>query len=563
MISPFILLQVNGSDQADTWCQSGVVAQIEGRLPQAQQHYNKAIFADPRHVQSIHNLAAVFAQSNLLNEALLTIERAAMFDDNKHGLIYTNWAIMTFDADRVDEAIAHAKKGVEISKDNHSKLILALISASAGIPHQSLELYNQILDTEPMHPTATINSCFVQTLTDMSPKELLAQRKRWYEANKLQTPRKLNFANDRTPDRRLRIGYVGGDFKCHSAAMIFGPMILQHTKDNFEVFIYSSLPVDPDKDISTKKFKDAVAPNWRDIEKLNDDQTEELIRNDKIDILVDLASHTGGGRLSVFVRKPAPIQVTGWGFAHGTGLPEIDYFFADPVAVQESERQFFSEKIHDLPCVVTYNPTLEYELKTTSHLPYFKNDYITFGSYARYEKMSSKCLQTYAEILKQVPNSKIQFKDNAYRRPYSIRRVLAEMPGIATDRLLFSVATSHQEHMLAYQQADLLLDPFPHSGGVVCLEQLYMGVPIVTLYGTQPSGRTTSSVLTAMGRTDWIAKTPDEYIKKAVALVSDPASLQRVRKTLHDEFMSSPVMVGYKDKVEKAYRKMWLDYLAK
>ncbi len=156
----------------------------------------------------------------------------------------------------------------------------------------------------------------------------------------------------------------------------------------------------------------------------------------------------------------------------------------------------------------------------------------------------------------------MEFKDHAYRRPFSMRRIMGLMDGIAPDRLLFSLATSHPDHMLAYQQADLCLDPFPHGGGVVGLEQLYMGVPILTLYGTQPAGRSTSSVLTAIGRPDWIARTPAEYIDKAVALAEDPRELAKARLTLRDELLKSPVVVGYVDKVEAIYKDIWGRYVA-
>ena len=131
------------------------------------------------------------------------------------------------------------------------------------------------------------------------------------------------------------------------------------------------------------------------------------------------------------------------------------------------------------------------------------------------------------------------------------------MPDIEKDRLLFSIATNHQEHLQTYQQADIILDPFPHTGGVVGMEQLWMGVPVVTLYGTQASGRSTSSVLTAMGRTDWIAKSKEQYVDIAARLSEDIPTLVKARKTLRDEFLASPVVSGYVDKVETAYRTMW------
>ena len=558
-MQPYIIVPPQGQDPADEWMKLGVEAQSAGNLPKAQQHYGQALRLDPNHALATLNLAIVFAQSNLMNEALLTVERAAMMD-GVHGVIQMNWALMALESDQIDAALAAARRGVEISPNVQTRMALAMVLGTAGLPDQAIPLYHAILKEEPLHPAAGPNVCFVQTLTTATPKDLLEQRTIWHAAHAYKGV-KASHPNDKTVDRPVRVGYVGGDFKTHSAAMIFKGAIGHHTAQIVPYF-YSSLPVDEKADVNTKAFRELAGDRWRDISTLDDEKADAMIRADQIDILVDLAGHTNGGRLPLFTRKPAPIQVTAWGFAHGTGCPEIDYFFADSVAIPQAEREHYAEQIYDLPCIVTYDPPT-YPIKASSLLPYHKNGYLTFGTYARYEKMSEACLKTFAEILRRVPDSKLEIKDHGCRRPYSIRRIREAMPDIPKERLLFSIATSHHEHLQAYQQADLILDPFPHSGGVVALEQLYMGVPMVTLYGTQPSGRTASSVLTLMGKTDWIAKTTEEYVDKAVNLVKDLPALGKIRKTLHDEFMDSPVVKGYAAAVEIAYREMWTRWCQK
>jgi predicted O-linked N-acetylglucosamine transferase (SPINDLY family) len=287
-----------------------------------------------------------------------------------------------------------------------------------------------------------------------------------------------------------------------------------------------------------------------------------MIRKDGIDILVDLAGHTNGGRLGVFTRKPAPVQVTAWGFAHGTAVPEIDYFFADPVAVPENERCHYAERIYDLPSIVTYRPPVEYGQKGTSPLPYWSNEYITFGSFSRYEKASDDFLATVAAILKAVPNSRMVFKDHAMRRPYSIKRIREKL-GVDPARLTFGISTPHHEHLASYQSVDMFLDPFPHGAGVVTLECLWMGVPILTRYGPQPAGRTASSVLTAMGRTEWISRDAEGFVKNVVEWANRPHDLAAARKTLRDEFVASPVVAGYREAVENAFRNMWREWCSK
>ena len=556
-MQPYILMPSQGSDQADEWVRLGLESQIANKFPDAERHYRQALRLDAAHVTATMNFAILYAQTGNLNEALLTIERASLFDTNKTGVIYMNWAFMALEADRIDDALKAARDGIEKAPCQETYLAMALISATAGKPQDAITYYEKILETNPTHPQAAPNICFVQTLTDATPKDLIARRKGWYQANSFKGEKhKHPMGRINGSVSPLRVGYVSGDFKCHSASMIFASVLLSHDKDKVLPFYYSTLAVDENADAMTKTFKESAGENWRDISTLDDEQADLLIRKDRIDILVDLAGHTNGGRLALFTRKPAPIQCTAWGFAHGTGCPEIDYFLADQVAVPESERADYAEKIWDVPCVVSYMPP-NYNLKGTSQLPYFVNGYWTFASHARYEKFSDECLETWAEILKQVPESKLQLKDHAYRRPYSMKRVLSIMNDIDPKRILFSIATSHPDHMLAYQQADVILDPFPHSGGGVGLEQLYMGLPIITRYGTQASGRTTSSILTAMGKTDWIAKTKEEYVEKAVNLTKDVRALADMRKTLRNELIESPVIKGYPQAIEKAYQDMW------
>ncbi len=550
-----MILTANGSDREDEWVRLGVAAQMAGRLPEAQQHYANALRLNPRHLEATQNTAIVFAQSNLINEALLTMERATIWDDT-NATVWLNYALMGLETENLDLALRAADKAIEISPIPQTWFIRAILSATAGMPEKAVELYNKVLDKEPKHLMAATNACFVQTLTMDTSKELAAQRKRWYEANHYTGPTLPIAKLQWDGARPLRVGYVSGDFKCHSAAMIFGSVVMHHNRAKIEPLLYSTLAVDPNADGMTKRFKEMAGENWRDISTLDDEKAELLIRKDQIDILVDLAGHTNGGRLQLFTRKPAPIQVTAWGFAHGTGVPEIDYFLADKVAVPEVEREHFVEKIWDVPCIVSYLPNDDVKTKAHSMLPFHQNGNITFGTFCRYEKMNDTCIRLFGRILKEVPESRLMFKDNAYRRPYSIKRIMAILSDIDPKRLLFSIATSHVDHLLAYQQADIILDPFPHSGGVVCLEQLYMGVPIVTMFGWQPGGRTTSSVLANIGHPEWIGRSEDEYVSVAVKLAGDINQLQTVRKKLRQELLDSPVIKGYCEKIEEAYIEM-------
>src|SRR5258708_10453780 len=176
-MQPYIIVPPSGSDQADEWVKLGVNAQVEGRLPQAQQHYQQALRLDPRHAIATQNLAIVFAQSALINEGLLTIERAAMMD-GVHAVIQRNWALMALEADRIEDALAAGERGIKIKDNQDTRVALAMVLSTAGRPQEAVPLYNKVLGEDPKHAFAGHSACFVQTLPNPTPAELREQR-RW------------------------------------------------------------------------------------------------------------------------------------------------------------------------------------------------------------------------------------------------------------------------------------------------------------------------------------------------------------------------------------------------
>ena len=555
----FLLIPPTGSEPADEWVRMANESLMGGDHVNARRRFLCATRLDPRHAIATQNLAVSFAHQGMYADAMITIDRAEIFDP-KHAGIKMNKALILSEAGQARRALAWARKAVELESNIMTNTVAGLLSTACGYPDEAEAAYDKVLAMNPTADTASMNAPFVQTLAERTPEQFLKARKRYWEAHRWTGDTKPH-KNDRDPERPLRVGYVGGDFKLHSAAFIVRRVLWNHSAAVVPI-LYSTLPLEPDKDELTQQFMAKAGDNWRDISKLKDDEADALIRQDRIDILVDLAAHTAGGRLPLFTRKPAPVQVSAWGFATGTGCPEIDYFLADPVAVPASDRQHFAEHVYDLPCMVTFDPP-PYTLDAWSVAPWRQNGFLTFGCHSRYEKLSDQFLCAVGEILRRVPDSHMEFKDGAFRRPDAIRRVMALMPDISEQRLQFSIATSHDLHMLAMQRADLCLDPWPHTGGLVTLEQLYMGCPLVTRYGSNITGRITASVLTAIGRTEWITRDAREYVEKAVAMVADPKGLAELRKSLRAELMGSPVVAGYVDAVEKAYRAFWFKWLAR
>ena len=581
MPSQQVLIPTVGSEPADEWCRLGIESNQLNDWAKSENQFLQALRLDPQHVASQNNLACNYAMGGGLLEAAVAIDKAVflietrltqprMGEDKEAGMVYANQAMIYSECKRHGEAVEAASCAVAFYTNTNTLLAKAMTNAAAGRPRAAVLAYEALLKLAPNHVPAAQNICFARTLTDDGPAELVKQQRYYHDHFKgecFDVPLHQPSLNGKP----IRVGYVSGDFKRHSAPLIFGAVALHHSPA-VEPYFYSSLKVDSN-DFMTKKFMEAAglkvdakfadtplvtaSSRWRDISEKNDEECDALIRHDRIDILVDLSAHSGGGRLPLFMRKPAPIQVTAWGFAHGTGCPEVDYFFADPVVIPESERHHYAEEIVDLPCIVTYNPPTEYNLPAYSRPPVNRNGYITFGCYCRFEKLSDEYLECVRQILTAVPDSRMEFKDDAFRRRWCCERVASALCPVSTSRLLFSGGSNQTDHMLAYQQSDLILDPFPHCGGTCCMEQLYMGVPLVTLYGKSAAGRTAASVLTAMDREYWVSSDKEDYVKSATAAAKHGLpELAAARKTLRRELLDSPVCKGYVAAVEEKYRWM-------
>jgi len=357
--------------------------------------------------------------------------------------------------------------------------------------------------------------------------------------------------NDRNPQRILRIGYVSADFRQHSAAQGFGQLILNYNQAQFDVFCYSGVVKE---DEITKRFKDA-ASGWYSTLGKSDKELVEQIRNDEIDILVDLSGHTSGNRLLAFGYKPAPIQVTGIGH-DAPGVTTIDYRLTTPIRTQPEEEKHFVEAPVYLDFFMGFMIPLE--TPAVGYLPAYENGYVTFGCLNRFIKVSDESLELWASLLKRIPNSKLLLKSGELSdielRGHTIER-LSDL-GVSFNRVTLLGRTSQYEHLNTYNQVDISLDTFPHGGGITTLESLCMGTPVVTL--TDDSKlvyRASSMTLSPLGLDEWVAETKDEYIEIVCNWVRNLGELAELRQELRDRVLAQASK--FVPQVETAYREMW------
>jgi predicted O-linked N-acetylglucosamine transferase (SPINDLY family) len=387
-----------------------------------------------------------------------------------------------------------------------------------------------------------------------------AERRRWaarHAARVAKAP--APHGQTRDPERRLRVGYVSADFCRHSAAAIFAPIVTGHDPSRIDVVCYSATR---EVDEATESFR-RKAGLWRDIAEADDDKVAETVRADAIDVLVDLSGHSGGGRLLVFARKPAPIQVSAWGHPTGTGLDQIDALFADRVVVPESERRLFAERIEDLPCLLTFEPPPGApdirRAGTRGRAP-------IFGSFNRVAKLSGRVLACWAGIVAATSGARLVLKDAGFDDPGIRARILAALGagGLAVERVELRGRTDRLAHLAAYNDIDVALDPWPMNGGFTTLEALWMGVPVVALRGRSISGRGCASILSVLGRPDWIAESEADYRARALALMADDAGRAAFAASARERLRATPLADPRRvvDAVEAIYRRLWRDYCA-
>ena len=362
--------------------------------------------------------------------------------------------------------------------------------------------------------------------------------------------------NDRNPDRRLRIGYVSPDLREHVVGQNLLPLLAKHDHQRVEVFAYAKVPA---PDAMTERLR-SHTDAWRSLVGLSDAQAADLIRQDRIDILVDLALHTANNCLLVFARKPAPVQVTYLAYAGSSGLTTMDYRLSDPyLDPPGGDESVYSEQTLRLPETYwCYQPVVDLPPQPP---PALEKGFITFGCLNNFCKVNEPLLSLWAEILRGVPHSRLLL--HAYEgspRQHVLEHLQRE--GIDPHRVSFAGKLPVAVYFQQYHSIDIALDTFPYGGGTTTCDTLWMGVPVVSLAGKTAVGRAGLSILSNVGLPELVANTPEEYVHLAIRLANDLPRLKDLRSTLRQRMQASPLMDAprFARNVEAAYRQMWRNW---
>jgi protein O-GlcNAc transferase len=549
------VLQLKGEDFAALVNLASTLVNLD-RCADATALYRRALTLQPENAKVHRALGDALFHMRRFAQALPSYLAAQRLEPD-HPDSYNNLALTLAQCDQLDNAMACCRTALDRWPANgHLRGNLGLLLKDAGRISESVAELARVADQEPESNECQSN-LFCTMLFDPAADAVAIRGApaRW---NQLQVERHgktiAPHENDPTPQRRLRIGYVSPDFRNHVVGRNLLPLFRNHDRSAFEIFCYSN---SQDVDETTFAFRQ-LAHQFQVITRDNDDQTAARIRRDRIDILVDLALHTGGNRLGIFARKPAPVQATFAGYPGSTGLTAIDYRITDPyLEPPELEASGGSEKPLRLTASFWCFDPPGREPPVTE-LPALARGYVTFGCLNNFCKVNPGVLALWTRVLAAVPGSRLVL----LAVPGNHRRQTAEMlarGGISAERLIFHTKCPREDYLRLYNQIDVGLDTFPYNGHTTSLDSFFMGVPVVTLVGQTVVGRAGLSQLTNLGLPELIARTPDEYVRIAAGLASDLPRLAALRSSLRDRMQRSPLMDAprFARDIEALYRQMW------
>jgi protein O-GlcNAc transferase len=465
-------------------------------------------------------------------------EKAAQLEPNSY-VPYFMLGNVASELGELDTAVGHYTHARDLQPSDHVvRYNLGLNHLWRGYIDSAIEELRAACDLNPAYLQAQSTHLMALHLSDrVSPDEIAAATRAWGARFSLLHPESAMPVSRSEAELRevLRVGFVSGDYRTHSVAHFFEPIASARDRRAFRYVFYST---SRQQDAVTQRLR-AYADDWREVAGLNDDALIELIRADRIDVLVDLAGHTDLNRLSVFARRAAAVQVSYLGYPDSTGLSSMDYRITDAITDPEPLADtWHTERLLRLPdsqwCFRPFGT-----LAAVGPLPARQAGFVTFGSFNNTSKVSDTVLHCWAQILLKLPGSRLRLGRN--RSPQRTADILALFGkrGVTADRIDCEQYRRDIPHGLQFAGVDIALDPYPYNGVTTTCEALYFGVPVISLHGPHGVSRSGLSILQSVGLSELAAATPEQYIEVAVALALDLPRLESLRESLRSRFEQS------------------------
>jgi predicted O-linked N-acetylglucosamine transferase (SPINDLY family) len=517
----------------------GMLLDALGRKVEAIDALEAATEMAPDAVVPLRLLSKLLARSGPLDYAEKVMWRLCTLDPgNRHES--NNHAAVLMKMHRFAEARVILLENLKRHGPSENVLCnLANTTACLGEQDEAANIARQAIEREPSAVLPRRALCSVLPYCDGVSGTMLLKAMQDCSAVLSRTPRS-ECENSPEQSRPLIVGLLSGSLRSHPVGWLTVAGFEALDLDQFTLvcFAQNTSPKDP----MTRRFR-AAARDWIEIDSLSDIALTDLARAMKIDILIDLGGYGEAARMSACANRLAPVQIKWVGMqSHSSGLAEMDWFLTDRWETPEGFERFYSERLLRLPeGYVCYSPPPH--APDVVETPALKNGFVTFGCFNNLAKITPRVMRTWANILYRVPSGRLILKTHQLSDAPTANRLRANFAelGISVDRIELRGSSGHRSFMGEYGDVDIVLDPFPYSGGLTTCEALWMGVPTVTLPGEIFASRHSTSHLSNAGLADWVTASVDDYIEMAVARASDPASLAHLRSGLREQVRRSPL----------------------
>ncbi len=545
-------------DFAEAHNNLGIALRLLGRLDEAQETLRTALMLRPDYAEAHSNLGNVLTAAGRFQEAVQSYRQAIALRPD-YADACSNLGNALTELGFPEEAERSCRNAVRLDPGHaRAHINLGVAQRNLGRVLEAEQSFRQALSLDPeLHDVHSNLAVLLNCIPGRTCAEIYAEHRK-YGARYCDGAVHRSHRNIPEPGRRLRIGYVSGDFRDHSVAFFIAPVLAHHGRDEYETYCYYS---HPRTDAVTRRLK-SCAGHWRDIFGVDDAAAAELIADDGVDILVDLSGHTANNRLPMFARRPAPVQATWLGYLNTTGLDAMDWRITDARASPEGMfDDFHSEKLLRLPdSQWCYQPPNH--CPDVAGAPGGNSGPVTFAAFCAPAKIGPGVIELWSRLLERVPRSRLLIVSSGFSTipPEFIERFTGR--GIPHERLALMSAKSFADYLALHNSVDVMLDTFPYTGGTTTCHALWMGVPVVSLAGETATSRGGASLLHAVGLGELVAQTPGEYLHIAAALAGDTQRLSALRAGLRDRMRSSPLTDAdrFTRGLERAYRTMWRNW---
>lgn len=546
---------------ATRWVELGIAHNNAGLLADAAICFERALALDPGSIPALHGRAAMHTLAGDHADAIALCDEV-LAQAPGHAQAWITRAVSARALGNLDDALQAFRRAVELQPQAELISCVGGILFQQGHIEEALAHMERALAMEPHADAIHSNRLFILNHdVRLSPEQIAQQHFAWgRDVEARMAAARTPHDNDANPQRLLKIGYVSADLRTHSVAFFLAPVLEHHDRERFEVTCYDNHAGAGDG--FTKRLM-SFADHWVKTAGLDDASLARRIREDRIDILVDLSGHTGGNRLPVFAMKPAPVSATWFGYMNTTGLKSIDYRLSDACLCPPGCESRYSESIYRLPHAAAWSAAPD--APEPGPPPSLARGHLRFASFNNWAKVSDHVIDVWARILTRVPSAELLVLAAGGDTPGGREAVRAKFVARAIDprRILVEGIKPLDKFLATVACADIALDPFPYNGGTTTLHTLWMAVPVISMVTSHEIGRVSEGLLGVVGLADLCTHSPQHYEEAAVTLANDVARRTFLRSYLRPQMLAGQAMNGGEmaSNLEKAYRALWHNWI--